>query len=84
MPASRNDEGEVEPEMLTLSTAAKELWKNFVAETEIAMREGNKLSGCKDWGSKLPGKVARLAELCTQPCTNGHTDLQKLLKERWR
>jgi hypothetical protein len=61
MPLKRNAHGRIEPEVLGLTKPAMDLWKDFEAITERAMREGNTLFHCRDWGGKLPGKVARLA-----------------------
>ncbi len=46
---------------LRLSTAAYREWKDFQRTLEIEFREGGKLHGLTDWGSKLAGGVLRLA-----------------------
>ena len=61
MPVKRDVHGRIQPELLSFTKPAMELWRDFQATTERAMREGNTLFHCRDWGGKLPGKVARLA-----------------------
>ena len=48
---------------LRLSTDAQELWDEFYNDIEANMREGGSLHYLPDWGSKLPGAVARIAGL---------------------
>ena len=49
--------------MLTLSAAAEDLWLDFSQEVEDQLIEGGALDAVRDWGSKLPGAVARVAAL---------------------
>jgi len=51
------------PRVLTLSAAAEELWLDFSQEVEDQLIEGGALDAVRDWGSKLPGAVARVAAL---------------------
>lgn len=51
------------PRVLTLSGSAEELWLNFSQEVEDQLIEGGALDAVRDWGSKLPGSVARVAAL---------------------
>jgi replicative DNA helicase len=51
------------PKVLTLSGSAEELWLDFSQEVEDQLIEGGALDGVRDWGSKLPGSVARVAAL---------------------
>jgi hypothetical protein len=46
---------------LKLSGAAYSEWKEFQRAIEIQFRDGGKLEGLKDWGSKLPGAALRIA-----------------------
>ena len=48
---------------MTLSAAAEELWLDFSQEVEDQLIEGGALDAVRDWGSKLPGAVARVAAL---------------------
>lgn len=52
-----------QPKVLTLSGAAEELWLDFSQEVEDQLIEGGALDAVRDWGSKLPGSVARVAAL---------------------
>lgn len=52
-----------QPRVLTLSGSAEELWLNFSQEVEDQLIEGGALDAVRDWGSKLPGSVARVAAL---------------------
>jgi hypothetical protein len=52
-----------QPKVLTLSGSAEELWLDFSQEVEDQLIEGGALDGVRDWGSKLPGSVARVAAL---------------------
>ncbi|HTF71406.1 MAG TPA: DUF3987 domain-containing protein [Edaphobacter sp.] len=60
-PTQLDSDGRIIPEVLTFSRPAKDLWWNFQKSVERDMREGGRLAHCKDWGAKLPGKVARIA-----------------------
>jgi hypothetical protein len=46
---------------LKLSTDAYQTWKGFQREVEALMTEGGRLHYLRDWGSKLPGTIARVA-----------------------
>ena len=48
---------------LGLSQEAQALWDEFYNDIEREMRPGESLSYLPDWGSKLPGAVARMAGL---------------------
>jgi hypothetical protein len=50
-----------QPWRLKLSNEAYTAWKQFQRGVESMMRDGGKLEHLRDWGSKLPGGVARLA-----------------------
>jgi hypothetical protein len=46
---------------LKLSDTAQDLWSEFHNDIEREMRPGGSLEYLPDWGSKLPGAVARIA-----------------------
>jgi hypothetical protein len=48
---------------ITLSQDGQALWDEFYNDVEHEMRPGGSLEYLKDWGSKLPGAVARIAGL---------------------
>jgi len=48
---------------LRLTPEAHEAWDTFYNDVESSMRPGGDLEYLKDWGSKLPGAVARIAGL---------------------
>lgn len=48
---------------LSLAGHALSVWKRFQNLVEFELREGQRLSGIADWGSKLPGAALRLAGL---------------------
>ncbi|MBI5739628.1 MAG: DUF3987 domain-containing protein [Nitrospirae bacterium] len=48
---------------LTLTPDAQLLWDEFYNDVEKDMRQGGSLEYLTDWGSKLPGAVARIAGL---------------------
>jgi hypothetical protein len=50
-----------QPWHLKLSAEAYQTWKRFQREAEALMKDGGKLQYLRDWGSKLPGAVARVA-----------------------
>ena len=61
------DAGDRQTRLLTLSESAEELWLDFSQEVEDQLIEGGALDAVRDWASKLPGAVARVAgllELC--------------------
>lgn len=51
------------PVTLRLDDCAEELWLDFSQEIENQQGEGGPLDGIRDWTSKLPGSVARVAAL---------------------
>jgi hypothetical protein len=57
------DARDTRPKVLTLSGSAEELWLDFSQEVEDQLIEGGALDAVRDWGSKLPGSVARVAAL---------------------
>lgn len=54
-------QGDTKPVVLTLSDAAEELWLMFSQQVEDQQGEGMALDAIRDWTSKLPGAVARVA-----------------------
>ena len=48
---------------LTLCLSAQQRWDEFYDKVEKSLRPGGKLEHIVDWGSKLPGAVARIAGL---------------------
>ena len=48
---------------LTMSPEASEVWDDFYNDIEHDLRAGEALENLRDWGSKLPGAVARIAGL---------------------
>ena len=48
---------------LTITPEAQAIWKGFYADVELLLRPGADLEHLIDWGSKLPGAVARIAGL---------------------
>lgn len=51
------------PHVLKLSVDASRDWKVFALKIEAGMREGEAFEHVRDWASKLPGAVARIAGL---------------------
>ncbi|PZR80336.1 MAG: hypothetical protein DLM65_08485 [Candidatus Aeolococcus gillhamiae] len=51
------------PRRLTLSDAAADLFRGFRKQIEMKLLEPAELGHLRDWGSKLPGAVARIAGL---------------------
>lgn len=49
------------PRTIRIEGEALQLWKSFHDEIESLMREDSILEDLRDWGSKLPGAVARMA-----------------------
>lgn len=49
--------------ILRLSPEGQAVWDEFYNDVESEMRPGGDLEYLKDWGSKLPGAVARIAGL---------------------
>ena len=58
-----NNEGAEIPHVLSLSHGAWGQWKDFQRSVESDMREGQRFEHLKDWASKLPGAMARVAGL---------------------
>jgi hypothetical protein len=54
---------QVQPRVLTLSSSAHLLWKEFQADIEIKLRPEGELGACVGWGGKLAGFSLRLAGL---------------------
>lgn len=52
-----------EKRILTLEPEAHTRWDAFYNAIEVEMRKGGKLGDLRDWGSKLPGAVARISGL---------------------
>ena len=48
---------------LRLTPDAQAIWNGFYADVELLLRPGADLQHLVDWGSKLPGAVARIAGL---------------------
>jgi len=48
---------------LTLAPEAQTIWNGFYADVESLFRPGAELEHLVDWGSKLPGAVARISGL---------------------
>ena len=48
---------------IILSLDGQALWDEFYNDVELDLREGGSLRYLPDWGSKLPGAVARIAGL---------------------
>ena len=48
---------------LRLTPEAQAIWNEFYADVELLLRPGADLQHLVDWGSKLPGAVARIAGL---------------------
>lgn len=48
---------------LKLSSDAQTVWDEFYNDIETDMQAGKQMASIKDWGSKLPGAVARIAGL---------------------
>ncbi len=51
------------PVTLRLDDCAEELWLDFAQEVEDQQGEGGRFDAIRDWTSKLPGAVARVAAL---------------------
>ena len=49
--------------ILKLSPEAQATWDEFYNDIETDMQPGKQMASMKDWGSKLPGAVARIAGL---------------------
>jgi len=47
--------------LLNFTPEAHKLWDEFYNDIEIDLRPGGALENMQDWGSKLPGAVARIA-----------------------
>jgi putative DNA primase/helicase len=62
-PAPLNDQGILEPLMLTFTPAAKHAWIEFHDALEIKLRSGGELCDVRDVASKTADNAARLAAL---------------------
>lgn len=58
-----NENGELSPTMLDLSTEAKSIWVNFHDEVEIKLRPGGDMAEARDIASKSADYAARMAAL---------------------
>jgi hypothetical protein len=56
-------DGGVRPYNLHVSSEARAIWREHRAAVEIGMRPGERFYRLKDWASKMPGMVIRLAGL---------------------
>jgi hypothetical protein len=61
IPTERDALGRVVPEILGFTKQGRDIWKDFEATNERRMRDDGIFSESRDWASKFPGKVARLA-----------------------
>lgn len=59
----RSGTGDRQPQTLTLTPGAYEIWKDFFYGVEAQLRPGQRLEHLTDWAGKLPGQVVRLAGL---------------------
>lgn len=57
------DEAARQTATLVLEELAEEVWLDFAQEIEDQMQEGGPFDGIRDWASKLPGAVVRVAAL---------------------
>lgn len=57
------DATEPKTQTLTLDELAEDAWLDFSQEIEDQMQEGGPFDGIRDWTSKLPGAVVRVAAL---------------------
>lgn len=57
------DDGNVCPHVLMMSREAQEVFLAYRDTVEAQLRPGETLGEMKDWGNKLPGRVARLSGL---------------------
>lgn len=56
-----SDGDEWVPHTLRLDAAARRVLSDFESEVETMLRDGGRLEGLKDWGSKLVGQAVRIA-----------------------
>lgn len=56
-------DGTIEPHAVRLSSEAESLRRDFAEHVEISMRPDGQLESLKEWASKLPGNMLRLAGL---------------------
>jgi replicative DNA helicase len=59
----RQAEGEGRRTRLVLSASASQMWRDFSQMNERALQPDGRLTGIKEWASKLPGAVGRIAGL---------------------
>jgi putative DNA primase/helicase len=65
----------VEPQRLTFSDSARELWLDFAQAIEDGLGEGRAFEAINDWCGKLPGAVARIAALMEIAECGLHSDV---------
>ncbi len=59
----KNEHGEMEPHVLTLSKAAYKEWADFYMAVEKELRDDGRFEHIRDWAGKLPGAAARIVGL---------------------
>ena len=64
-----------EPQRLTFSDSARELWLDFSQAIEDGLGEGRAFESINDWCGKLPGAVARIAAVMELAGTGLHADV---------
>jgi Protein of unknown function (DUF3987) len=57
----RFNRAETGPHTIVLSDEAHAEWREFAAQVEVLMREGERFEQIQDWAGKLPGAAARIA-----------------------
>jgi replicative DNA helicase len=65
----------VEPQRLTFSDSARELWLDFAQAIEDGLGEGRAFEAINDWCGKLPGAVTRIAALMEIAECGLHSDV---------
>ena len=76
-PWNTDQHGRECPYLLRLSPGAYAVWAEFWHHIEAMLGDGCRLSHIRDWGSKLPGAIARVAALfhCIRHATVEPADL---------
>jgi putative DNA primase/helicase len=69
------------PQQVQLTPEAYQLWKVFQREVEGEMKDGAKFQSMRDWASKLPGGVLRIAGLFNY-VVNGTDPIQQDTMDR--
>jgi hypothetical protein len=59
----RDNDKPQHPQILTLSTEAYSLWRDFQTTIEVQLRPDGKLASCQGWGGKICGFALRIASL---------------------